>query len=335
MVLKVIIQSTIACHSQPSVIRHIVALFQSVAVIYLRRRTSSATFGIDRLGLPLPDLAIDCIADLFKRDEHGVFVTLKQYFEGIGYETMTEEQLLGACRRLVFSKVNQELYRQYKEHDPDLHRIIRNIKDSVPRIPVIRIEARGGENVLVFGGQPEHLPTISPEILEAYLTEEISSRMTIRGILLTAAEIFASQDLYKRSYPLTGFALIVRAAFANLEVSADESAVENKSLTESEFRRFVSESVSRVSGQMKHGYVEKGKVSDGIYTSYFQSIGEILCAEYVLNDGDAVSYYDHLRSQMPDLSPEEYRNNHRTVLEYLAKLTRKDFLVQVRKELED
>ena len=84
---------------------------------------------------------------------------------------------------------------------------------------------------------------------------------------------------------------------------------------------------------MKKSYVGKGKLKEPMYSTYFRTIGEILCAEYVQNDGDVNSYYSQLLAQMPGLSDDEYRTKHRTILEYLAKLTRRDFVERVRKEL--
>jgi hypothetical protein len=55
---------------------------------------------------------------------------LQKYYASLNYATLDEDQLLGISRRLVFSKVTQDLYRQYHELDPALHRIIRSMKDA-------------------------------------------------------------------------------------------------------------------------------------------------------------------------------------------------------------
>ena len=78
-------------------------------------------------------LALDCIADTFQRDENGHFTTLITYFESLNWRQLSDADLTIALRRLIFSKVNEGLFRSYRAEDPNLARIIRNIKEAVKR----------------------------------------------------------------------------------------------------------------------------------------------------------------------------------------------------------
>ena len=84
---------------------------------------------------------------------------------------------------------------------------------------------------------------------------------------------------------------------------------------------------------MKPMYVEKGKLNADTFDLYFDCINEILEAEYILNDGMDLTYYDIMRKRVRAMSIAEYRANHRVYLEYLSKLTRMNLLDSFRKEL--
>jgi hypothetical protein len=99
-------------------VKDFVRLCHKIALIYLRKKVRSGRLKPTFFGLPLEDLASDAIADLFKRDERGVYVKLLSYFGSPGWENKSEGELEGATRRLVFSQVNQALYRVYRETDP-------------------------------------------------------------------------------------------------------------------------------------------------------------------------------------------------------------------------
>lgn len=285
------------------------------------------------LGISLDDLAFDCIADLFRRDKTGAFVKLKRYFDGMDVAQMTDEDLLAACRRLVFSKVNQDLYRQYAEMDPDLHRIIRNIKDALPRVPFVRLTELHGEYWLAFGNADAGLPMMAPEILEAHLTGFVRPGMTFHALLKGTAVVFGDQDLYRRAFPLTGYALLLRASFGNLSASESPSSGADDGLSSADLERFVGESVDRIAARMKTQYVREGSVSGETFAQYLQAVGSILCDEYVHPGRAERSYMEHLSAAMTGLTPEAYKTNHRARLEYLARLARRDFLKRIQNEL--
>lgn len=81
----------------------------------------------------LDDLALDCIAGLFMRNEHGEFIQLKKYFcqNNDGLATMDDAEILVLLRRLVIKKTKQELSRIFKERDPEGAKIVRNIKVAI------------------------------------------------------------------------------------------------------------------------------------------------------------------------------------------------------------
>ncbi len=81
----------------------------------------------------LEDLAIDCIAGLFMRDDGGQFVQFQRYFGPRLHqiEQLAEGEILIMLRRLVIKKTKQELSRIFKERDPEGAKIVRNIRVAI------------------------------------------------------------------------------------------------------------------------------------------------------------------------------------------------------------
>jgi hypothetical protein len=65
-------------------------------------------------------------------------------------------------------------------------------------------------------------------------------------------------------------------------------------------------------------YVGKKKVSQAIFDKYFNVIETSLLARFVEQDGNEATYFDLLKGCLSDLTPEEYKKNHRARLEYLG-----------------
>lgn len=81
----------------------------------------------------LEDLALDCVAGLFMRNEDGEFIQFKKYFDQNcrKVESLDEVEIMVLLRRLVIKKTKQELSRIFKERDPEGAKIVRNIKVAI------------------------------------------------------------------------------------------------------------------------------------------------------------------------------------------------------------
>ena len=110
---------------------HFINLCTSIALTHLERKAATGQINRGMIQLSLKDLALDCVADLFRLDEQGIPVQMRMYFECVNLEEASEEETLILLRRLIFSKVKQGLFRTYNEMDPSLGKIIRNIKLGV------------------------------------------------------------------------------------------------------------------------------------------------------------------------------------------------------------
>ncbi len=60
-------------------------------------------------------------------------------------------------------------------------------------------------------------------------------------------------------------------------------------------------------------------------------IEENLTQTIIHQDGKDFSFYERLRSLQPELTKEEYRDTHKAILEYLARLTHKQAVKELKR----
>ena len=317
-------------------VREFVYLCQRMASAYLRVKVRSGRLDPNTFGISLDDLALDCVAELFERSSDGRFTELTNYYGPLQIPSSSHADWLGATRRLVFSKVNEGLFRLYKENDRSLSNTIRNLKNSLRFSRTLFPVVKNNETWIQLAEQEpstESAPLLPSELIEAQMLSESGHRRSLRGLLDIFAAILREQDGYQKQYPLVGLALIVRSVNVRTSAVPEEANEEDMPFTCDEVKRFVASSLRRTKDTLHPSYVEKGKLDQRTFDLYFECVSDILNAEYVSDDGIDLTYYETLRKRIAKLSESQYRKQHRVYLEYLAKLTRRNFLNLMRREL--
>jgi hypothetical protein len=314
-------------------VHDLVVICHRIALAYLKGKVSSGSLSPARFAMCLEDVALDCIADLFHHNENGELNQIAGYYSQIGYEKLQEEELMSATRRLIFGKVNQDLYRQYAEIDPTLHKIIRIIKNHSSKSHSVKLMSRSGDSWVMFRDEGSSLPLMPPEILEPALLEAVQQSASLGGVIDAMGKIFRNQNTYVAGYPLVALAQIIRSVYSHLAGRTVEESHSGDSLSPAEIRQAVSLSAARIAAQKSEHYISKQSLPREVFEAYFKAIQDIWNSRYLL-DGDPMEpFYNHLKVQLPGLTPEEYRQVHRTRLEYLAMLTHQDLLEGLRKEI--
>lgn len=297
------------------------------AVGYLRQKIRRGNLQPDRFGMSLEDLALDSIADLFERDAAGRFMRLADYLETISWHTLSQEDLEIGLRRFVFSKVNEGLFRRYREADPVLAKIIRNIKANIGRKGIAHLERRQNRWWIVVGeenGSHQFLPMAPPEVLQAFLVSYLRRSSSIQSAIDGFIDFVRVHPHYCNSYALVGFAQAVRWALCR--VGYDEyigrDGEECELFRAAEVRQAIHRTIREVAAEKRQTYLKESKVDQQTYSAYFKAVGDILAAEFVNDAAPVESFYDALTVYLPGLTRNGYRYEHRNRLEYLAKLSR-------------
>ena len=333
MKIKKIISSTLSDQPDRAAVNELVDECYRLALAYLQKKARSGYLLPHLFGLTLEDLALDCFADLFQRNEDGSFKLLKQYFRTIEWEEMNDQDVYIVLRRLIFSKVNEGLFRRYREADPTLAKIIRNIKDAVKADDDLYLTRYNGSSWLVVGrDEPEinNRPIAPVEVIEAHLIAYLCRSASSHELVSSFVGFIKEQPYYCNGYPVTGFAQAIRAAYVHVgETSAGVEEPEQV-LRREEVEQAIHHATQKVQKVMHDSYVKKGKVGLNTFETYFQTVRDILTSQFVRDAMPVGSYFDALQNYIPGLSRGSYSQEHRNILEYITKLSRSQLLVYLK-----
>lgn len=317
--LEAVLQST---HPDRAAVNELVQRCFHFAHAYLKHRLRGGSLQDGAFGLSAEDLAMDCIAELFQRNEAGRFVVLEKYFAGIPWRKMSAVDLHITLRRLCFSKVHENLFRSYREEDPNLSKIIRNIKEGVKKdAGLALIRHRETTWVVANASEPDMKPSAPPEVLEIYMMDALRPSGNTYEAVSAFRDFVEAHPHYSNAYPLSAFAQVLRGAFARLEAH-DFASSEAPTYGETDVEEAIHSATAEVQSSMVATYVYRGKMSLDLFDTYFRTVKKLLQATFLSDASPARSQFDALRSYMPELSREAYQADHRNVLQYLFKLSR-------------
>lgn len=299
----------------------VVAKTHRMATAYLLRKMRYGRLRLVQFGLSVEDLAWDCIADLFQSDESGRFIHIASYFRRIPWQLSDEAGYLTALHRLVCSKLKESLFRRYGEADLSLAKLIRNLKAAAYSTPGVQVR-RDRELLVVVeqaSSEQHHRPIAPEETLERYFVRHLGANENARKAISILVGFSGEHPEFFGGYPLSGLALVVRAAHVRLAGAVQESSVER--FGNMDVENAIRVSINAIRREKYSGCVGGGKVDSDTYAAYFLAINDILASEY-LNQEEPGSLFQALSTRIPGLDRATYARQHRNRLEYFASLCR-------------
>jgi hypothetical protein len=283
-------------------------------------------------GLNLRDLAFDTISDLFARDAEGRFPMLNAYFVAHDLTAATDKEAYFLLQRLVLGRVRNGLFRLYGEMDPQLARILRNIKIAAHALETFTEVDRPGESCLAptLCDTLQHLPSVDAGQLTLWLSEVTSGNEFIPELLGRLAKVLREQSSHSRIVPLVTIALAFRSLYEQKHTTqiAEHTTWINDAAIDAEHA--IRQCCEALKIAMYPKYVDRGKVGAEIFDAYFRVIEEMLEMRFIENDGADFPLSECFQRHMPGIPLQEYRRSHRSRLEYLARLAQDkvtDFLL--------
>ncbi len=309
---------------QPGEISQLVSLAHAMAIMLLRHKRQ-ADFIVQAGGMRDADLAMDCIADLFRRDERGHYVALKAYFGSLSIADADDEELAVHLRRLVSSAVNQGIFRILGDLDPGLSRIIRNIKAGVISLKTFdEMEVRGEGCIAPILADPLlHLPFMERDELVARLVRSLNGRQRTPDLLAALSHTLRGESEFTRAIPIVRAALAFREVLALKETTTPDVAHIAEPSCEQEFRIAVEQASIDVYNQVSKKYLTTKGVTPDLLESYFRAARFFLISR-LNGDGEEPTLFESLRATGSEIPQEEYRRKHRQRLEYLTRLVQKE-----------
>jgi hypothetical protein len=266
------------------------------------------------------DLAFDCIGELFRRDDQGSLVRIKAYFQSFDVDGATDEDLLAHLRRLVFSAVNQGLFRMYSDVDPAIGRIIRNIKLTVRSLENFIETDRLGEPCIApaLCDPLAHLPPVGRETLETELTHIASGLERIPEVLAKLSLCLRNQSDHSRLVPIVSLAHAIRGLYAVKQIAPISKTEEEGAMLSADVHAACRWAATMVRHKAQGKYTARGKVTGDVLDRYFEAVEEYLGGK--LNGGpNDFSLCESTKRAFPGLTNYQYDRIHRARVEYLAR----------------
>lgn len=308
----------------------------SIATAYLQVKAGRNSLLLHQIYKNIDDMALDCIADLFERN-HNQLVQLNRYFNSNEISNLKESEITSKLRRLIFSKVNEGIFRNYRNFDPSLSKIIRNIKRTLEEQKVKGAFYNKELGLICFEPSVIKKPMMADEILEAKLFSKLNVINNTVDAINHLKIILISESDYAPQIPLIGFASLLRKLFAHqwlFEKEFNEQSLKlvDEDLSKQDFEFLIERSLSKKKNSLYNTYVVSKKITESDFIKYLTSATEILKSEFV-KDSVKSGYFEHFCSAFPNIEYEEYRNQHRKILEYIVKQVREQLISsEIKKE---
>ena len=340
-------------YSQSELVQFI-TLAQKISLSYLKyqevigKRISGERVETD---VELEDLAIDCIADLFASNGNGSFPQLAKYYENkfLEFPQASDAESLVLTRRLIVRKTKQELSRIFRERDPEGAKIARNIKVAVRNSDTLFLFKDMGKDYVYFysnghdsnGAYPSDLidlpgdplnlrknkAPIPEELLEHRFLDLYNPNDSIYSAITKLLNTVSEYHSYQRYLAIEIIARLIRNVkshdFRERMVSNTHTASPLDQLEDKEITHFIEKVMDLMWNKINNQYLSPGKISKDKAEIYYKALRDVLTD--LTYDRNGSSYFRNLKYYLPNLTQRMYRENERSIFEYLAKIAKRNF----------
>lgn len=274
------------------------------------------------------DLALDAIAELFESELEDLG-KLKKWWARVDGDSQTESEIYIEFRRLVGNQVNDYIFHRYKEKDPSLSRIIRNLKRAITEHMV---------DGLMLHQQNSRISLQTEEKLSRQLAFEalnIQLSYFLKNISSSVDALLSLRSILEEALPSLLYATVNDMATATRHIfvlrGVDEDD-EIEIISQENLEQFLVESLNEMKPRFYSKYVSKDKLTDEEFAGLFYIVELILKSNYSSIDESPQNYFEMTSNVIPGLTKETYRQRYRNPLEYFVKQTRKHLISEMKME---
>jgi len=170
-------------------------------------------------------------------------------------------------------------------------------------------------------------PTIPEKSLKQHYLELYTPKDHVSTTIRKMLSVVDEDERYQNYLPTDVVARLIR--HTNLEVVRSRliAQIEDMSPLDyvrlKEIERAKLKVLQRIRQKIQNQYVASGKIDTEKGDMYYRTLADVL--EDITHSKKIESYFRHLRKYMPELTQRRYRQEERTIFEYLGKLTKKWF----------
>ena len=275
------------------------------------------------------DIAVDAIADLFQRNDAGVYTVLRRYLSRHLEEIEIDEAWLLPLRRLITSRTRQALHRIFRERDPEGGKILRGIKIAVSKNPRLHGFQDGHRQRVCFGAPRKRVtPLEDPidiEILQNRCFQRFSPRDTIPILLAKIREAWRTLGIDANTLDIAEIAAVIRRYRSAIRENHDFEPNAHRPdvwLDQHELQREILSIEVRLCRKIDEAYSDAGKL-DGRTASAMKSALRRMLHD-IVQGSPLETNFTYLSESMPDLKQDDYYSDLHKKFEYIVKIMKRE-----------
>lgn len=313
----------------------LVHISRSIIENYLRFFRQSVIRLSLHQGLTISDLAYDCIAEAFSKDDNDNYQKLMNFSEALNDDLtqLPEIEIFLAYKSFLTCLADAQLARLYAQSDPAGAKIHRNIRDTVKKSDTLIIERDYRGLILKPKNHTtQQLEEFPREELENEILTNMDHQRTIPKLLNVCRDVLIQQKKYRTSIPLVDLVQIFRKIYqGDHTINEEEEICTSEGLTKFEIEQLCSEVLLSLKEKIFLTYLARGKVdrksAEAIYSAFRDMLEDWCCGE---ESKSSIFHYlkDHLQ-----IDEKKYEEIYRTKMEYLLKIAREEFAARLMKEV--
>ena len=290
-----------------------------------------------QLGLTTTDLAYDCIAEVFTRDEQSKFPLIENLVGSLrdNLENLPDREVFLAFKAFLLRVADAQLARLYAQADPVGSKIHRNIRDCLKTSPTLEL-GRDFRGYVVRPRQNDsldHLEQFPCEELEREFLSNTQQGQRVPQLLQILNEALACQSKYRRSVSLTEVVQLFRKIY--VEDAADNAESQELAMLEGLTQFEVDHMRAQVENVLKEkillSYVAKGK-ADGMQAEGMFFAMHDLLADWCSGEDQTPGLFEYLQRHI-SVNKQTYEDTFRVRMEYLLRIARSEFAARLTKQL--
>ena len=270
------------------------------------------------------ELAIDCISELFIKDNTSDELVIRTAFYNWRPAIKTEDDCFYFLNKVVANRVEQHLVRLLKSADPFFSKILDSINYLVKQNGLAKIQ---------FLGKTFIIKAFELDVQRNFINTERFEQLP-SNIFLDKKKLFANlfeyikDELYlSEAIPLND--LVKRLKSINfLDFILTNNSVAG--LNEIETSEIVELAIKETQSKLNSSYLEKGKLNQVEKTAFELALNDM--ANDLLDGGIQPGLYNYLKPYITGLNENDYKENYHNILEYLLKVMKNKITEQLKLE---
>lgn len=286
----------------------------------------------DDQGLTVSDLALDCVAEVFSRDEQRRFPELDGFARSLDgpISALPAINIFRAYRSYLNRVGSAHRARLYAISDPGGASILRNVRDCLKSMPAFTAIRRVRGIVIIPSGVPplfDHPQFPSDELGRVFMAR-CSGARTTRDLLLALHAVLTDQTTYRRSIHLDEVVPIFKLWYSQAGAPIPDEGIDlvADGLTHEEIENIRHQVEEVLKQKLITTYLIRRKVTRAEAEIMFKTLSDIL--DDWIGGAASQSIISYLRKYR-DLDEATYDRDWRPKLQYLVKIAKEEFRIRL------